>query len=81
MPGNYFKIRNITLSYTLPKSVMKNNGLTLSLSCDNAATFTTVWGGDPEVDMTGSGLIGTIEGIDDRYPNKRQFIFQVNFTF
>ena len=71
----------MTLSYTLPKSIMKNNGLTFSLSCDNAATFTTVWGGDPEVDMTGSGLIGTIQGIDDRYPNKRQYIFQVNFTF
>ena len=81
VPGNYFKIRNVTLSYTLPKSIMKNNGLTFSLSCDNAATFTTVWGGDPEVDMTGSGLIGTIQGIDDRYPNKRQYIFQVNFTF
>ena len=81
VPGNYFKIRNVTLSYSLPKSVMKDKGLTFSLSCDNAATFTTVWGGDPEVDMTGSGLIGTIQGIDDRYPNKRQFIFQVNFTF
>ena len=78
MRGDYFKIRNITLSYSLPKSIMKNNSLTLSLSCDNVATFTTVWGGDPEVDMTGSGLIGTI---DDRYPNKRQYIFQVNFTF
>jgi len=81
VPGNYFKIRNITLSYTFPKSIMKKCGLTLSLSCDNAATFTTVWGGDPEVDMTGSGVIGTIEGIDDRYPNKRQYVFQVNFTF
>ena len=79
--GDYFKIRNITLSYTFPKSIMKKCGLTLSLSCDNAATFTTVWGGDPEVDMTGSGLIGTIEGIDDRYPNKRQYLLQVNFTF
>ena len=79
--GDYFKIRNITLSYSLPKSIMKDKGLTISLSCDNAATFTTVWGGDPEVDMTGSGLIGTIEGIDDRYPNKRQYLMQVNFTF
>ena len=60
---------------------MKDKGLTISLSCDNAATFTTVWGGDPEVDMTGSGIIGTIEGIDDRYPNKRQYLMQVNFTF
>ena len=79
--GDYFKIRNITLSYTLPKTVLKDYGLTFSLSCDNAATFTTVWGGDPEVNMSGSGIIGTIEGIDDRYPNKRQYVFQVNFTF
>ena len=87
VPGNYFKIRNVTLSYTFPKSIMKNYGLTLALSCDNLATFTTVWGADPEVafhlwaDDVLSGVAGMIQGLDYRYPNKRQFIFQVNFTF
>lgn len=87
VPGNYFKIRNVTLSYTFPKSIMKNYGLTLALSCDNLATFTTVWGADPEVafhmwaDDVLTGVAGQIQGLDYRYPNKRQYIFQINFTF
>ena len=80
--GNYFKLRNVTLSYTLPKSITKDTGLTLSLSCDNLFTGTTVWGPDPEVSLSAdSGVAGMIESIDNRYPNKKQFIFQINFTF
>ena len=80
--GDYFKLRNVTLSYTLPKSIMKDNSLTFSLSCDNVFTATTVWGADPEVSLSSeSGVAGMLESIDNRYPNKRQFIFQVNFSF
>ena len=80
--GNYFKLRNVTLSYTLPKKITKDTGLTLSLSCDNLFTTTTVWGADPEVSLSAdSGVAGMIESIDNRYPNKKQFIFQINFTF
>lgn len=80
--GNYFKLRNVTLSYTLPKKITKDTGLTLSLSCDNLFTATTVWGADPEVSLSAdSGVAGMIESIDNRYPNKRQYILQVNFTF
>ena len=82
VPGNYFKLRNVTLSYTLPKSILKDKTLTFSLSCDNVFTATTVWGADPEVSLdAGSGVAGMIEGLDYRYPNKRQFNFQINFTF
>lgn len=80
--GNYFKLRNVTLSYTLPKSITKDKGLTFSLSCDNLFTATTVWGADPEVSLDAdSGVAGMIESIDNRYPNKKQFILQVNFSF
>ena len=80
--GDYFKLRNVTLSYTLPKSIMKDNGLTFSLSCDNVFTLCQIWGADPEVGQSsGSGINGEVQGIDYRYPNKRQFIFQVNFNF
>lgn len=80
--GDYFKLRNITLSYALPKSIMKDNSLVLSLSCDNVFTATTVWGADPEVGITPGGTIaGEIQGLDYRYPNKKQVVFQVNFTF
>lgn len=82
VPGNFFKIRNVTLSYTLPKKIIKDCGLTLALSADNLATFTTVWGADPEVGVFAfSDIVGEIQGLDYRYPNKRQYTFQVNFTF
>jgi TonB-linked SusC/RagA family outer membrane protein len=81
--GEYFKVRNITLSYTFPKFLNSNNKLTLGLSADNLFTFTNVWGADPEVDMSiNSGMLpGEINTGSDRYPNSRQFIFQVNLTF
>lgn len=78
--GNYFKLNNVTLAYTLPKKVMKDMGLTLSVSCDNVFTATTVWGADPEAPMDGD-VAGIIEDFDYRYPNKRQYVFSVNFTF
>lgn len=82
VPGDFFKIRNVTLSYTLPKKFMKACGLTLSLSADNLATFTTVWGADPEVGIVSyESIVGEIQGLDYRYPNKRQYTFQINFTF
>jgi len=72
----------VTLSYTLPKSITKNTGITIALSCDNVFTATTVWGADPEVSMSAdSGVAGMIESLDNRYPNKRQYNLQVNFTF
>lgn len=74
--GDYLKIRNITLSYTLPKSIMGKNQLTLSLACNNVFTAAALWGGDPE-----TGSRGIIESDDLRYPNQRGFIFQANFTF
>lgn len=80
--GDYFKLRNVTLSYTFPKNIMKKCGLTLSLSCDNVFTATTVWGADPEVSINMSeGLAGCVQDLDYRYPNKRLYVFQVNFTF
>ena len=80
--GNYFKLRNVTLSYTLPKRITKDKNLTFSLSCDNLYTATTVWGADPEVSLDAdSGVAGMIESLDNRYPNKKQFILQVNFSF
>ena len=80
--GDYLKLRDVTLSYTFPKKVMPDYGLTLSLSCDNVFTATKVWGADPEVSIsTDDGVAGRIQDLDYRYPNKRQYAFQVNFTF
>ena len=78
--GDYFKLRNVSLSYTLPKNAIPGCGLTVALSVNNVATFTTVWGADPEVSRGGT-IPGQISDLDGRYPNKRTYSLQVNFNF
>ncbi|MFA6592645.1 MAG: SusC/RagA family TonB-linked outer membrane protein [Bacteroidales bacterium] len=80
--GDYFKLRNVSLQYTFPKKWMGKCGMTLGLSCDNLFTLTKVWGADPEASIGSDNSIpGRLEDLDTRYPNKRQYVFQVNFTF
>jgi TonB-linked SusC/RagA family outer membrane protein len=80
--GSYLKIRNITLSYELPSSVvsmLKLTGLTVSLGADNPFTFTNFWGQDPEVSINpANGLPGYAEF---KYPNNRQFVCSINVRF
>jgi len=80
--GSYIKVRNITLSYELPSSVvtyLKLTGLTISLGADNMYTFTNFWGQDPEVSINPSnGLPGYAEF---KYPNNRQYVCTINLRF
>jgi len=80
--GSYIKVRNITLSYELPSSVvsyLKLTGLTFSLGADNLYTFTNFWGQDPEVSINPSnGLPGYAEF---KYPNNRQYVCTINVRF
>lgn len=47
--GSWLNIKNITLSYTLPKVSLKNlNGLTVFVNVDNAHLFTAKKGMDPQ---------------------------------
>ena len=74
--GSYLRLKNITLSYTLPKKWMQKIQLEnarISFSCENVATITGYSGFDPEVD---------INGIDSsRYPISRTFSMGLNFNF
>src|SRR5450759_2396170 len=80
--GSYVKIRNITLSYGLPSSVvtkLKLTGLTISLGADNLYTFTNFWGQDPEVSINpANGLPGYAKF---KYPNNRQYVCTINVRF
>jgi TonB-linked SusC/RagA family outer membrane protein len=80
--GSYVKIRNITLSYELPSSLvtrLKLTGLTISLGADNLYTFTNFWGQDPEVSINPlNGLPGYAEF---KYPNNRQYVCTINVRF
>lgn len=81
--GSFLKVRNITLTYELPRQVVsriKLSGIAVSLAMDNVYTFTNFWGQDPEVSIDpGSGnLPGYAEF---KYPNNRQYVLSLNIRF
>jgi TonB-linked SusC/RagA family outer membrane protein len=75
--ASYTRIKDVTLSYTMPKALLeklKLGGLTIYASGRNLATFTKWYGWDPEV---GYGTTGNTEG---NYPLVRSFILGANIT-
>ena len=81
-PGDYFKIKQIQLGYTLPKKLTKKiliDSLRLYVSMDDWFVFTKYPGFDPETASTGSS---TGMGLDKgSYPNAKKLMFGVNVTF
>lgn len=71
--GDYLRLKNITLGYTLPKFSKWVPGIRVYVSTDNAFTFTKYTGVDPEV-----GNYGVDRGV---YPVTRFFNFGVNINF
>lgn len=82
--GSYFRLKNIQLSYSLPKKVlqkMKFEDFTLYVSATNVFTITRYGGLDPEIGKT-SGTEGNnlSIGIDEgTYPQSRTFVVGLNF--
>ena len=88
--ANYVRLSNISLSYTLPKSMIKVCDLTLTLSAQNLFTFTKYKGGDPESTMSSFGALpGTVTGNLDTnagidaisYPQPRSFTVGAKLGF
>lgn len=73
--GNYFRLKNLQLGYSLPKSVLGKSGFTqcrFYVQCSNVFTVTKYKGYDPEVNG----------GVDyGNYPQCRTFLFGVNITY
>lgn len=80
--GSYFKIKQIQLGYTFPKSWMNTIGLQnirAYVSLDDFITFTSYPGLDPE---TASRSVTTGIGIDSgSYPSSKKVVFGFNLTF
>ena len=78
--GNFLKLSNLTLGYTVPfKSTKYIKNLYLYLSGDNLFTITSYSGLDPELrnsDPTSSGIDSR-----DQYPTIRTFTFGAKVTF
>ncbi|MEQ6166790.1 SusC/RagA family TonB-linked outer membrane protein [Ekhidna sp. MALMAid0563] len=89
--GDYIRLRNLTLGYTLPKQILSNVGLTyvrIFVQGQNLLTYRPYFKGDPEVGI-GSGE--TLEPGDDgfvagesngfSYPNSRIYTGGIEIRF
>ncbi len=80
--GSYLKLKNVSLGYTFPQSLMKKmkiSNLRMYLSADNIYTLTNYSGPDPEVSTRQSVLT---PGFDwSSYPRAFNASFGLNITF
>jgi hypothetical protein len=79
--GSYLRVKNIQLSYSIPKAILKKylpiNGLRFTGGVQNAFTITNYTGYDPEV-----GISAGVPGFDNgRYPSSRMYTFSAAFDF
>ena len=81
--GSYLKLKNITLGYTLPATIIRMVSLTrvrLYISSQNLFTITSYKGLDPEIGIQGGNA--TQNGVDNgTYPSSRYFTVGLNVTF
>lgn len=79
--GDFFKIRQLQLGYTLPKNLTQKvfiQNLRVYVSLDDFFTFTKYPGFDPEA----SAGTGASQGIDmGTYPTSKKFVVGFNVTF
>ena len=74
--ASYFVVKNITLSYSVPRLLMNKigmQGLTLTAGVENLATFTSRKGVNPQYSFSG--------GSDNTYVTARVFNFGLQFQF
>lgn len=77
--ADFLRLKNISLSYTLPKPVLKHVGLKVFVSATNMLTFTDYSGIDPEASSSSGDFR---QGIDyGSYPNAKTITggFTLNF--
>jgi TonB-linked SusC/RagA family outer membrane protein len=81
--GSFLSLRNISLSYNFPDKWVKKLGaksLAAGISMDNVHTFTRFLGQDPQTTITPGVYV--MPGVSDfKYPNNRQFLFNIDFKF
>ena len=81
--ATYLRIKNITLSYTLPRHLLSKGivrNAKFYISIDNLATFDSYPGATPETNSFGNAT--TMAGVDySTYPLTKKYTFGVNVTF
>ena len=83
--GSYIRLKNVSLGYTLPKSLLskaKVENVRLYCNIQNLLTITKYKGYDPEVGASTQDSKGLTFGVDNgRYPSPTVYSFGVNVTF
>lgn len=81
--GSYLRLKNLTLSYTLPRSITEFAGIQKAqvyVTGQNLLTFTKYTGYDPEVNAYGTSAVAL--GVDyGTYPQSKTCIVGINITF
>lgn len=78
--GDYMRIKNVTLGYTLPKTLVQKAriaNIRFYVQAENLLTFTKYEGFDPEISAGGTSL-GIDKGI---YPQARTYTVGLNLAF
>ncbi|MGM9752984.1 MAG: SusC/RagA family TonB-linked outer membrane protein [Candidatus Cryptobacteroides sp.] len=83
--ASYLRIKNITLGYTFPKSLLagsKIENCRVYVNIQNLYTLTNYTGYDPEVGASTQDSTGLSYGVDNgRYPSPTMCSFGLNITF
>ncbi|MCR5561034.1 MAG: SusC/RagA family TonB-linked outer membrane protein [Bacteroidales bacterium] len=81
--GSFFRLRNVTLSYDLPKNLVskaKMSSARVYLSADNIFTYSRFSGMDPEVSLEGDTY--SLAGLySDNYPVPMSLVFGIDIKF
>ena len=77
--ADFLRLKNISLSYTLPKPILRHAGLKIFVSATNLLTFTNYTGIDPESSSSSGDFR---QGIDyGSYPNSKTITGGVSLNF
>lgn len=79
--GDFIRLKNLSLTYQLPGSLVKSFGASIFAGGTNLLTFTDYKGIDPEVSTRGSST-DIDQNIDyGAYPNSKTFYVGLKFSF
>lgn len=80
--GDFLRLKNLTLGYTLPQAALKNLGISnwrVYVTGQNVFTITDYSGIDPELGYVDGNLQQNVDYA--QYPQARTFIFGTSITF
>jgi outer membrane receptor protein involved in Fe transport len=79
--ASFIKLKQVTLSYQIPRKVIKYGDLTVSVSVDNLLTFTKYTGYDPEASIETDNSFSDFAIDRGTYPVPRSMFFSLKFDF